>query len=206
MAKFDTERLKERVRERLSERRFRHTLGVCELATFLADGIVPNMRDEVYCAAMLHDVAKELPIEEQLKLIDRVRISEEDLKTPSVYHAFAAVSVILRDFPEYATENVLSAAFNHTTGAPDMSLFDCIIFVSDFAEAGREYPSCLEVRKKLLTYIAEAKTLEEKRFALFKATYDTANATIEALSRMQKKINSRTLLTKNAFEAKIKHI
>ena len=84
-----------------------------------------------------------------------------------------------------------------------MSLFDEIIFISDFAEEGRIYPSCIEIAKKLNERCRENLSLEERIDGLHKTTYDTVLAVISTLTRLGSSINSRTLLTRSAFAVKI---
>ena len=190
---------------RMSEKRFKHTLGVEILAAEIGKLVMPQCVFELRCAALLHDVAKELPSDQISKLLsksDRL-LTTDDMKTPSVFHAFAAPQVIKRDFAEYATPNVLSATFNHTTGDPDMSLFDQIIFISDFAEAGREYPSCKKIAKLLRARCNPALSVDECIKGINQTTYDTLCEVISTLERLGTEINSRTLLTKKAFAVKI---
>lgn len=194
--------LREKVRDRLTEKRFLHTLGVEKLAKALGELVLPELVTELRSAALLHDIAKELSREEQLSLIGDALIGN-DYDTPAVYHALAAQALIKRDFAEYATENVLSAVKNHTTGAPDMALFDRIIFISDFAEDGREYPACRAVAKRLFENLDAAKTKEERIKAINASVIDTLNATLDTLKRIERPINRRTLLTISAFADKI---
>lgn len=198
------EELRLAVSSRMSEKRFVHTLGVERLAARLGELIIPDCVEELRAAALLHDIAKELPKEELLSLISGAGgITDEDLKSPPLYHAFAAPEVIKRDFPQFATPNVLSATFNHTTGAPDMSLFDEIIFISDFAEEGREYPACREIAKKLAERCNPSLDKDNCINGLHKTAYDTVLSVISTLQRLGNDINSRTLLTRSAFAVKI---
>ena len=202
IGRAETSRLRDLVRERLSEKRFLHTLGVERLAKRLGEIVLPGSVYELCSAALLHDIAKEIPEKEQLLLIGG-DFEADDLDTPAIYHALAAPALIKRDFPDYATENILSSVKNHTTGAPDMTLFDKIIFISDFAEDGREYPACREVAERLSLNLKLAKSLEESVKAIDLSTLDTLKATVLALNRMKKPINHRTLLTISAFADKI---
>ena len=198
------EQLRAAVRERMSEKRFCHTLGVERLAAHLGELVMPERVFELRCAALLHDIAKELPKTETLQLLSSISgITDEDMKSPSVFHAFVAPEIVKRDFPEYATPDILSAIFNHTTGDADMSLFDEIIFISDFAEEGRVYPSCREIAKKLDERCRIAKDRDECIKAIHKTTYDTLLSVISTLERLGRHINQRTLLTRSAFAVKI---
>ena len=125
--------LKAAVEARMSQKRFLHTLGVVKAARQLGEELMPEKIQSLTVAAHLHDIAKELPTEELLTLSSEYGYvtTEEDMNSPQVLHSFAAPAVIKRDFPEYASEEILSAVFKHTTGDGEMSVFDEIIFLSD---------------------------------------------------------------------------
>ena len=144
--------LRSAVELRVSKKRFLHVLGVEDMARRIGERCLPNKLYELSAAALLHDVAKEIPIEEQIAIISNCasKITAEELNAPQIIHSFTAPHVVLRDFPQYATEEILSAVEKHTLGDADMSIFDEIIFIADYAEAGRSYESCIEVRNYLL--------------------------------------------------------
>ena len=145
----DLERLSSSVKKRMSEGRFVHTLGVKRCAEQIGRLVLPEKCDELSVAALLHDITKELPEAEQERLISEysIPVTDEDRKTPGVIHSFTAPSVILRDFPEFATDDVLSAVECHTLGRADMTLFDKIIFLSDYIEDTRVYTLCVRARE-----------------------------------------------------------
>lgn len=194
--------LRSLIKERLSEKRYQHTLGVENLARRLGAVLLPDKVDELSVAALLHDVAKEMSYEEHVSLVKNsgVRYSEEDLLIKSVLHSLAAVPVIISDFKEFATEDILSAVTNHTLGAPNMSVFDEIIFISDYTEEGRTYPTCIEVRNYLLANISGNRSSLDNVNALHIASLKSIESTIESLGRRKEMINTRTLLTKSYLE------
>lgn len=202
MSRFDLERLREAVSCRMSQKRFNHTLGVEKCAGWLGTVLLPDLTEELSAAALLHDIAKEVPRDVQLSLMKSLdfNFTEEDFATPLAFHSFAGAALIKRDFPEYATDNILSAVFYHTLGSPDMSLFDRIIFISDFIEENRTYPSCIETREFLVNALNKAETYTEKIAALNKTVYLSCKFVILNLERQNLPVNSRTEKTKIAFE------
>ncbi|MBQ0125363.1 MAG: hypothetical protein KBS59_03460, partial [Clostridiales bacterium] len=40
-----------------------------------------------------------------------------------------------------------SAVSKHTTGSPDMSVCDMILYIADYTEPGRKYPECVSMRE-----------------------------------------------------------
>ena len=101
--------------------------------------------------------------------------------SPPIFHSLSAPSVIERDFPEFYTEDIVSAIYNHTTGDPEMSVFDEIIFIADYIEEGRTYPLCVQLRKQLLGRISTAKSSEECVSLLHDAVIRALENTIIAL-------------------------
>ncbi len=145
-------RLEELVAGRMSEKRFRHTLGVRDAAIKIADAVLPKAKSELAAAALLHDIAKEYPRDEQLRMLSLTQgLTEEDLLSESLYHAFAAPYLIRRDFSEFATPSILSSAFYHSTGRAGMTLFEEIIFVADYIEQTRIHPDCKSAKEELFS-------------------------------------------------------
>lgn len=199
-------KLRSLVKDRLSEKRYLHTIGVEKLAVHLATILIPDKIDELSAAALLHDIAKELSYDEHVQLVTESGIdySEEDLIVKPALHSLAALPIIKAEFTEFATDNILSAVANHTLGAPDMSVFDEIVFISDYAEEGRTYRTCIEVRNYLLDNIRKEKSLVDNITALHTASLRSVISTIESLERRNEVINTRTLLTKSYLESIIR--
>ena len=197
--------LRETIRTRISEKRYVHTLGVERMAVALGEILLPERIDELAVAALLHDVAKELTYEAHIELLKSsdVRYTKEDLLSKPALHSIAAVPLILREFPKFATHDILSAVANHTLGAPEMSIFDEIIFISDYAEEGRTYPICIEVHNFLMSEINKNHTYAENVLALHSASLKATVSTIDSLTRRNEIINPRTLETKNYLQGVI---
>ena len=195
--------LREEVKSRLSEKRFRHTLGVEKMAEQLGKFCLKDKIPSLRAAALLHDIAKELSIDEQIDLIKcgRIKLTEEELSSHPTLHSFASVYLIKRDFPKFSEKNILDACKNHTVGSPRMSIFEEIIFLSDYIEEGRKYEDSKEARRELLSSLGENRARNLK--ALHKATLSSLNRTLSHLESKDSKVNPKTVLTKNAFSSKI---
>ena len=188
------------VAERMSEKRYRHTLGVAEAADRIASYCLADCRDGIIAAALLHDVAKELDTREALEIIrNHTDYSDSDLICEAAHHSLAAPYVILRDFPEYADRDILSAVRNHTVGSPDMSLFDEIIFVADYVEAGRAYGDCIRAREALFSALEASRDSEECIIHLHRITREILDYTITYVINRQRFLHPRTVETRNAF-------
>lgn len=192
------------VEKRLSRKRFLHTQGVVKMAEKLSGYCLPYKTDELLCAAYLHDVTKELPISEHIKLLSEggAILSDEDMRTEAILHAFSAYYVIKRDFPKFSTDDVLSAVYNHTIGSPDMTVFDEIIFLSDYIEETRSYESSIKLREYVMRDLTEG-AYEKNIKLLHKACIIAIDNTVLHLIKEKKAINTKNILTRNALLGKI---
>ncbi len=201
----DILKLREKVRGYMSEKRYRHTLGVEASVRQIAEYCLPDSADELAIAALLHDISKEKPVEVQREYAIKsgFTVTDDDLSTLSALHSFAAPYLIKCDFPELATKDILSATFNHTVGAPDMSLFDEIVFVADYIEENREYVHCKQMRKFLFDNLSLDASKAENIRALHRTLVQIIDFTIRYLNDRNMIVNERTILTKNAFSTLI---
>ena len=140
---------------RLKPKRFKHTLGVEETAIRLARifGADPQ---EASIAALLHDNAKNLNVEE-LYLICQEHFPEYNLteEYASVFHAFAGAITAQERYSELSDE-VINAICFHTTGRPQMTTLEKIIYAADYAEPGREpFPGLELIREHLFKNLDE---------------------------------------------------
>lgn len=194
------ENLRTEVAARVSAKRFSHILGVERCAVSLGKLFLPDRVDDLSAAALLHDVTKEIPTDQQIEMLENsgFPLTDEDKMTPGVLHSFTAPLMIKRDFPEFATEDILLAVGNHTVGREKMSVFEKIIFISDYAEDTRPYESCKRVRSVLFDNIDDLAGDElMKRLDL--AMLMSVNGALDALERMGHKINSRMYLTRKSL-------
>ena len=198
--------LENSVKERLSEKRFLHTVGVVEMARRLGEIFLPGRIDELIAAAYLHDIAKECTELELLELIKEYgyALTPSDILSPAVLHAYAAPAIIKKNYKNFDSEDILSSVFNHTLGKDGMSLFDEIIFISDFIEEERHYDASIKVREELFSSISAAKNYEDKLLALHKASLSSIESTIAILEKRDLHVNEKTIEAKNYFSNLIK--
>ncbi len=196
--------LRASVESRLSPKRFAHTLGVERAAVLLGELFMPSSVYELAAAALLHDIAKEISTDEQISLIQAAgyELTEEDMASLAVLHSYAAPGLIKRDFPEYATNSILSAVYNHTVGCVDMTVFDKIIFISDYIEDTRTYPDCIAARRMLLDGI-ESADMQQRMALLNKTCLYAVNATLSSLKKRGAAVNPKTVAVKKYLEREI---
>ena len=120
------------------EKRRPHAAGCCETAIRLAERWGCNS-DEAARAGILHDITKALNSREQLILCRKYdivldRFTEENEK---LLHAVTGAEVARSVFGE--SEAVCSAIRWHTTGKPEMTALEKIIYLADLIEPGRSF-------------------------------------------------------------------
>jgi predicted HD superfamily hydrolase involved in NAD metabolism len=190
------------VKQRLSERRFEHTLGVCEMAELLSSYCLPEDGEEIFFAALLHDIAKELTEYELRDVIVKEGIVLDVSATTPILHSYAAPHIVKRDFPQLATPKILSAVAKHTVGDECMTVFDEIIFLADYIERGRAYRDCIATREFILSKLVKGDVSASVN-ALHKACIMSMELTCNKLLEKGQTLNPKTLYAKKALMAKI---
>ena len=196
--------LRSSVRERLSEKRYLHTLGVEQMAVKIGIKCLPDRIDELRVAALLHDISKEYSEAEHILLAKRHNFifSEEDMQTPQLWHSLTAPFAVAEDFSEFADTDILSAVRNHTVGSPDMTVFDEIILLADYIEDGRKYENCVCLREDFLSELDLAKDTDEAIICLHKATARSLDNNINEFVSRGKAFHSKTAETRDALLVK----
>lgn len=122
----------ERVRLMVRPRRFEHVLRVAELACRIARA---NGLDEAraYAAGILHDIARDLPDAELLRLAPPE--CPIDSAHPLALHGRAARTLLERW--GYGDPVVLEAVEDHTTGPRGSNGVSACVYVADVSEPGR---------------------------------------------------------------------
>lgn len=134
------------VRSVLPEARYRHSVGVAELAVRLGE-IYGEDTKKLHLAGILHDIAKPIPYEEGLVMCDELEAELDGIerKIPPLLHAKLGAELVKCYFG-IREGSVTSAIRHHTVGAPGMSRFDKIIFTADMCEENRSFDSATEIR------------------------------------------------------------
>ena len=143
------------LKDNLTEYRYKHTLGVAETAKSLAENYGANP-DKAYLAGLLHDCAKELSLEQMLKLAEKHNVEIDDLAKSStaLLHGICG-AYLARDLYNIDDE-IFDAIRFHTTGKADMSLLEKIIYIADYIEPNRNFDGVKEVRELAFSDIDEA--------------------------------------------------
>ncbi len=141
----------------LDDKRFEHTLGVAYTAAALAMRYDADII-KAQTAGMLHDCAKCLSNEKRLSICEKHNISVNDIErnNPFLLHAKVGSYIAMQKYNIRDTDTI-NAILNHTTGRPDMSLLEKIVYVSDYIEPGRKQaPNLSEIRRLAFVDLDEA--------------------------------------------------
>lgn len=150
----------------LNAKRYEHTLSVAYTAASLAM-VHDADTDSAIIAGMLHDCAKCLPDDKLISLCRKhdLPVSEVELQNPAaLLHAKVGSFLAHKEY-EVDDEDILNAIRYHTTGRPDMSRLEKILYIADYIEPGRKHAANLiQIRK--MAY-------QDLDMALFKILEDT---------------------------------
>ncbi|WP_075572376.1 bis(5'-nucleosyl)-tetraphosphatase (symmetrical) YqeK [Megasphaera coli] len=142
------DKVKADMKERLSARRYTHTLGVAEAAVKLAYMYGIDI-DKAETAALLHDAEKEDSLEHMQSLADSMygdSLAPEIQANGSLLHGYAAASYAAMVYDIF-DKDILNAIAHHTTGAESMSPLEKVIFLADYIEDNRDFPGVEKLRK-----------------------------------------------------------
>lgn len=145
---IDLKKIRKKLKKDLDKDRYEHTKGVMYTAGSLAMAHNASI-EKAMLAGLLHDCAKCLPTEEKLRLCKKhhILVSQIEKENPGLLHAKAGMA-LAEDKYQIHNPEILHAIKVHTTGEPDMSTLDKIIYIADYIEPGRDQaPRLSEIRQ-----------------------------------------------------------
>ena len=130
--------LKKDLKKEMDDSRFEHTRGVMYTCAALAMRYEYDL-EKAMLAGLLHDCAKCMPNAKKLKMAEKhhLEISSLERKNPFMLHAKLGAFLAKKKY-DIEDEEILNAIRWHTTGRPDMTLLDKIVYVSDYIEPRRD--------------------------------------------------------------------
>lgn len=155
--KVDIDDIKEKLQEILNKGRYKHTIGVCYTAMSLAMCYGEDIK-KAELAGLLHDNAKCISDEKMLKKCRKHNIEISDAESRQPYLLHAKLGAFYASYKYGVDDNDVAEAIRyHTTGCPDMSMLQKIIYVADYIEPGRDKAENLsEIRKMAFNDIDKA--------------------------------------------------
>ncbi len=157
-AKPDLSWLRRMTAPYLSADRVAHVAGVESTAVRLAAhwGEDP---DRAAVAGILHDITKALKREKQLKLCEKygIMLDNAERENPALLHARTGAELARELFG--VSDAVYDAIRWHTTGKPDMTVLEKIIYLADYTEPTRNFSGVEELRALCLEDLDRAMAL-----------------------------------------------
>ena len=176
-----------KVKEQVSEKRFKHILGVEQAALELARANDYEL-EKASVAALVHDYAKERSDSEFKALIVQTGLEQDLLNWNNfIWHGVVGAEIIKKEL-KITDEEILNAVRRHTVGAKEMTMLDQIVYVADYIEPGRDFPGVDQARQLAAESLRAAVEFETKHTLLY-------------LMNNDKTIYPATILTYNAYVA-----
>ena len=150
-------KLRKNVKDVMTKSRYEHTLGVEFTAASLAMRYEVDI-EKAELAGLLHDCAKCIDSEDTLDecMKYNIELTDVEKRNPFLIHSKLG-AVHAKKLYGVDDEDIISAIRFHTTGKPDMTMLEKIIFIADYIEPGRDKaPNLKEIRKMSFIDIDEA--------------------------------------------------
>ena len=143
-----SQKLRKELEKQLKPDRFDHTLGVAYTSASMAFIYGVDVQ-KALIAGMLHDCAKCMSHEEQIKICEKnnIEITEVERRNHSLLHAKVGMFLAKDKYEIYDSE-ILGAIRWHTTGKEDMSLLEKIVYIADFIEPNRRELEDMDIIRK----------------------------------------------------------
>lgn len=144
--------LKKDLKKEMDDSRFEHTLGVMYTCGALAMCYGYDL-EKAMLAGLMHDCAKCMPNAKKLKMAEKHHLEITDLerKNPFMLHAKLGAFLAKKKY-DIEDPEILDAIRWHTTGRPDMTLLDKIVYIADYIEPKRDKaPHLPEIRQLAFT-------------------------------------------------------
>ena len=151
------------LKKHLTRERYHHTVGVAYTAMSMAMKYNPQPDNNEFMikaeiAGLLHDCAKCMDNDKKIRICNKNQISYSKIEAENPYllHGKVGAYIARKEF-DILDEDILNAIIWHTTGRPDMSLLEKIIFVADYIEPSRRpIPELNLIRQLAFTDIDQA--------------------------------------------------
>lgn len=163
----------------LSPKRISHILSVTLTALKLGY-IYKADSEKIILASLFHDIGKSLNLKGAYEM--GLRIDSDTIALPAVCRHADFGYEIAKTYFGIQDQDVLNAIKYHTTGRPNMSLLEKIIFLADYFEPTRQTPGIEEVAQMAKTDIDKAMAMALGRNIKYlnESNYEIAPLTVSA--------------------------
>ncbi len=199
---MNKEQLRNEILSRVGEKRFKHILGTEKKCIRLAEifGLPDTEAEQLSTAAVLHDITKNLSVNEHIELMSRLgkSIPKENLRGEKTLHALTGAYLARELYPEFTDDNVFDAIYCHTTGKANMKLFDKLLYLADYIEPTRTFDDCVRLREFFYRNIGK----EDKLSVLDETMILSFDMTIKDLLETGRTIHPDTVSARNYLVSK----
>lgn len=179
------------IEPKLTPARFYHSKCVADAAKELA-ALYGVDGQQAELAGILHDVMKDTPHKEQLKIIKRfgIMMNNTEKQVKKLYHAISGAAYV-QFVLGVQDKTVIDAIRWHTSGRKGMTPLEKVVFVADFISADRDYPGV-----GLMRSLA--------RVSLEAAMHEGITYTVKDLFELGEPVDSNTIETYNEIIQELK--
>lgn len=202
--KFDKrmiDALRDRVGKEMSDFRFRHTLGVEKMAVKLGELYCCDKIDVLRCAALLHDVTKELSLDEHIAIYKRFGLAPttEELCAPATLHSVTASLIIPERYSDFADEEIIGAVRYHTVGRGNMTLCEKLIYLADYIDETRAYDDCVALREMFFSAEPEKMCENDRIIHLMRVILRSFDMTVSDILKNGRVLSVETVKARNGI-------
>lgn len=164
---MDLTQAKSEIKKVLTDKRYEHSLRVCDMALSLRHQFSNLEEEQIALAAIFHDYAKCFSKAQLKQYIIDFNIDKDLLNYHhELWHGPVASRMIAEKFKINDSE-IQSAIYYHTTGKAKMGPLDYLIYVADYIEPKRDFPAVYDVRKLAKDDVTQAFQLAIKHSIQF---------------------------------------
>ncbi|WP_148401762.1 bis(5'-nucleosyl)-tetraphosphatase (symmetrical) YqeK [Clostridium sp. Marseille-P299] len=185
--------IQESVSSEIPKKRYYHTLSVAYLAVALAMCYGEDT-SKAMAAGLLHDIAKYTTGEEAIRECREANLPVSEVEERNTFLLHSKLGAYYAEHKYGITDSdILAAISNHTTGRPNMSTLEKIVFLADYIEMRRNQPTTPS-----LAIIRET-AFKQLDLAVFYALDNT----LRYLSSTQREIDQLTVTTYEYYKKEL---
>ncbi len=150
MENLDLANIRKELEQILSSKRYAHTLGVAYTAAALSMAHGEPIENAM-TAGLLHDCAKSMHGSELVAICEKARLNVtavERSNPTALLHAKAGAYLAQHKYG-VTDDDILNAIRYHTTGRPDMSKLEKILYIADYIEPNRKQLAELDLIRRI---------------------------------------------------------
>lgn len=183
---YDEEKVKSLLKQKLSEKRYMHSVAVAQMAKELAKTVQID-GNKAYATALVHDITKDTLPEIQLQSIEKsgIMLNSLEKEMTQLWHAISGAAYVKENFTGIDDE-VIDAIRYHTTAKKEMSPLCKVVYIADCISYDRNYQGVEKLREIAFSDIDKAIVMSTR-------------ATISMLRDNQKPIHTDTQQAYNYY-------